>query len=384
MRPPSQESSDFDMRTTEVPINKPSRPALPTSRENVNNAPLFTSPRHSIDDRLRKHENQPKRAGVGALAGSRAGSRTHSLETMRSSSQHRPRCTPQNPSQSRSSSQAPLQTRTNQTPKSQLPRTATSKPRAGSKATPIDTSSSMSQSKTPRNRVRTAQPSEQGSSRIPRPSVSAPQTPHSDDLEHLDVRASDHAPDPMQPNNSTAAPVRQVQPSNAAKDIIVKAIAVAESDISRYKGLHGRFSDDIEQLTSQIIRDLERAGLATIQVAATDASVTSPSSHDISEFIHRLQGALSHHEDRVLKRLESHHTGMRHHGSRVGNEIKSLINSQTTKVTSEVQQLGRAFRTRTLARQSEFTPPNSRAAGSSGRKRPRTSSPSIMVEDTNN
>ncbi|KAI7911682.1 hypothetical protein M0657_010818 [Pyricularia oryzae] len=216
------------------------------------------------------------------------------------------------------------------------------------------------------------------------PSVSAPQTPHSDDLEHLDVRASDHAPDSMQPNNSTAAPVRQVQPSNAAKDIIVKAIAVAESDISRYKGLHGRFSDDIEQLTSQIIRDLERAGLATIQVAATDASVTSPSSHDISEFIHRLQGALSHHEDRVLKRLESHHTGMRHHGSRVGNEIKSLINSQTTKVTSEVQQLGRAFRTRTLARQSEFTPPNSRAAGSSGRKRPRTSSPSIMVEDTNN
>ncbi|EHA53315.1 hypothetical protein MGG_07881 [Pyricularia oryzae 70-15] len=209
-------------------------------------------------------------------------------------------------------------------------------------------------------------------------------TPHSDDLEHLDVRASDHAPDSMQPNNSTAAPVRQVQPSNAAKDIIVKAIAVAESDISRYKGLHGRFSDDIEQLTSQIIRDLERAGLATIQVAATDASVTSPSSHDISEFIHRLQGALSHHEDRVLKRLESHHTGMRHHGSRVGNEIKSLINSQTTKVTSEVQQLGRAFRTRTLARQSEFTPPNSRAAGSSGRKRPRTSSPSIMVEDTNN
>lgn len=316
--------------------------------------------------------------------GSRAGSRTHSLETMRSSSQHRPRCTPQNPSQSRSSSQAPLQTRTNQTPKSQLPRTATSKPRAGSKATPIDTSSSMSQSKTPRNRVRTAQPSEQGSSRIPRPSVSAPQTPHSDDLEHLDVRASDHAPDSMQPNNSTAAPVRQVQPSIAAKDIIVKAIAVAESDISRYKGLHGRFSDDIEQLTSQIIRDLERAGLATIQVAATDASVTSPSSHDISEFIHRLQGALSHHEDRVLKRLESHHTGMRHHGSRVGNEIKSLINSQTTKVTSEVQQLGRAFRTRTLARQSEFTPPNSRAAGSSGRKRPRTSSPSIMVEDTNN
>lgn len=69
MRSPSQESSDFDMRTTEVPINKPLRPALPTSRENVNNAPLFTSPRHSIDDRLRKHENQPKRAGVGALAG---------------------------------------------------------------------------------------------------------------------------------------------------------------------------------------------------------------------------------------------------------------------------------------------------------------------------
>ncbi|TLD30671.1 hypothetical protein PspLS_01733 [Pyricularia sp. CBS 133598] len=389
MRSPSQESSDLDMRATEVQINKPLRHALPTSLENVNNAPLFTSPRRSIDDRLRKHENQPKRKGAGALTGSPPCSGTHSPhESIRYSSQHEPRFRSQHQSHGRSSSQAPLQTTTIQTPRSQLPRSAsTAKNHATPDAASNATGGSMRQSRTPKNSVKTGESSGHGSSRIPRPSVSNPQTPRTDSLEHVNVRKGDHTTDSVQPNNSTSTPARQIRPSNAARDVIVKAIAVAESDIARYKGLDGIFSKEVERLTNQIIKDFEHAGLATIQTAATDASVNNQTliNHDVCEELrHYVQGALSHHEDRMIKRLESHHLGMRNHESKVGNEIKSLINNQTTKITSVIQELGRAFRSQTLNQRSEVTPPNTRITGFSGRKRPRTSSPSIMVEDTNN
>ncbi|TLD05389.1 uncharacterized protein PgNI_09215 [Pyricularia grisea] len=331
MRSPSQDSSDCELRGREVQVNKPLRPALPTSLENVNNAPVFTSPRRSIDDRLRKHENQPKRVGMGLVTGSRAAKASTPFNTGFS-------VTNPSPSQLRVS-----------------------------------------------ENTRTSQSFDRGSSRIPRLSVSTPQSPRSDSLD-VDVRINDHTLDPVLPN-TTIAPTRSIQPSDDAKDIIIRAIAVAESDISRYKGLGRTFNGAIEQLTSQIIRDFERAGLATIQVAATDAAVNSQNkvNLDISEEMsNKLKGGLSLHEDRIIKRLESHHLGMRNHESKVGNEIKSLINSQITKIITEIHELGRTYRSHRLTQRSELTPPTSEATGSSGRKRPRTSSPSIVVENTNN
>ncbi|KAI6345856.1 hypothetical protein MCOR25_011005 [Pyricularia grisea] len=386
MRSPSQDSSDCELRGREVQVNKPLRPALPTSLENVNNAPVFTSPRRSIDDRLRKHENQPKRVGMGLVTGSRAGSRTHSPhESDRSLSQHGRRYASSHQSESRSTSQTPLRKKTNQTPRSQIPRRSTT----AKASTPFNTGFSVTNPSPSQLRVsentRTSQSFDRGSSRIPRLSVSTPQSPRSDSLD-VDVRINDHTLDPVLPN-TTIAPTRSIQPSDDAKDIIIRAIAVAESDISRYKGLGRSFNGAIEQLTSQIIRDFERAGLATIQVAATDAAVNSQNkvNLDISEEMsNKLKGGLSLHEDRIIKRLESHHLGMRNHESKVGNEIKSLINSQITKIITEIHELGRTYRSHRLTQRSELTPPTSEATGSSGRKRPRTSSPSIVVENTNN
>ncbi|TLS29975.1 hypothetical protein PpBr36_03880 [Pyricularia pennisetigena] len=365
IRCPSQKSSASDMRATEAQINKPPRPALPTSLENVNNAPLFTSPRRSIDDRLRKHENQPKRTGMGALTESPAGSRIQSPhESIRSSSQHGPRFRAHNQSPNCSSSQAPLQSQTNLTPKSQIPRSsAAAKPRDPSSTSPKVTGPLMSQSRAPRNNVATAQSSEQGNSRLPRLSLHSPQLSHPASLEHSDVRTNDHTSDTIQ-SNSTAVPARQIQPSDAAKNIIVRAIGVAESDVARYKGLGRTSNAVVEQLLIN--------------------SQSHISQKIAEEFGNKLQGAFSVHEDRIMKRLLSHHTGMRNHQSRVGNEIKSLITSQATKMTAEVHELGRSVLSHRLTQQSKLIPPNSGVTGSSGRKRPRTSSPPIMEENINN